>query len=190
MLPDIAEVPRFGATALVLSEANDEGERGRIESRGRCGTPPARRGSGARSSREGKAFPQPKFQVPGRKIPNARIEKAPNVDLLLAALWVISQIRQQPLPILLRWRVLMHFPIFERGLRNPQLASQFLHRQILFQALGPHMISEASRGQMPVGAHPPTTRISPPIDQQPPLMKSQQTHPGAGCKVARELWWT
>jgi hypothetical protein len=57
MLPDIAEVPRFGATALVLREANDEGESERIKSRGRCGTPPARRGSGARSSREWKAFP-------------------------------------------------------------------------------------------------------------------------------------
>lgn len=67
MLPDIAEVPRFGATALVLSEANDEGESGRSESRGRCGTPPARRGSGTRSSREGKAFPA--------KAPTSEVEK-------------------------------------------------------------------------------------------------------------------
>ena len=41
MLLDIAEVPRFGATALVLSEANDEGKRGRLKVEGVAGHLPA-----------------------------------------------------------------------------------------------------------------------------------------------------
>ena len=42
--------------------------------------------------------------------------EAPDVEMLLADLWIISQILQQQFPILFRWRVLMHFPIFEGGL--------------------------------------------------------------------------
>ncbi len=71
----------------------------------------------------------------------------------------------------------MHFPILERAMWNSQLASQFLHREILFQPLGPHMISKTGRIQVPIRTQPPTPRISTPIDQQPPLKKSQQTHP-------------
>ena len=43
MLPDIAEVPRFGTTALVLSEVNDEGERGGLKVEGVAGHLPLER---------------------------------------------------------------------------------------------------------------------------------------------------
>ena len=44
---------------------------------------------------------------------------------------------------------------------------------------GISMISMTGRVQMPVRPQPPTPRIALSIDQHLPLMKSQQTHPGA-----------
>ncbi len=54
----------------------------------------------------------------------------------------------------------VHLPVFESALGNTQPLCQFLHRQILFQPLGSHMISEAGWIQMLVRLQPPTSRTS------------------------------
>ena len=57
-----------------------------------------------------------KVSCPRSKNTQRKDYEAPDVELLLADLWIISQILQQQFPILFRWRVLMQFPIFERAL--------------------------------------------------------------------------
>jgi hypothetical protein len=119
------------------------------------------------------------------------VEKYPTHDCFkhlalsyrLADIWIKPQVFHQHFSIAIRGRVFVQLPKFECALGDTQFRSQFLHCQVLLQALSPHMICKASRVQMPVRLQPPPPRISPPLHHQPPLMKSQQTHPGTQTKT-------
>ncbi len=146
---------------------------GPVRSRGRCGTPPARRGSTARSRREGKVFPH---RIRHRKA-NAPHGARSCVGHRLYLLWIAAEIPHQHLPRLRQRLGKVQLPIFVRAERDAELPRQLLHGQPLLQSLRPNMVNEPSRCLVMIRPQPPPSLFPPPGDYNSPLTKSQQLPP-------------
>ena len=147
---------------------------GPVRSRGRCGTPPARRGSAARSRREGKAFPH---RIRQRKA-NAPHDAGSCVGHRSRLLWIAAEIPHQHLPRLRQRLGQVQFPILVTAVRDAEVPRQLLHGQPLLQPLRPHMVNEASRCLVMIRLEPPPPLFPPSGDYNSPLTKSQQSPPG------------